>query len=250
MKCIAIDDEPLALKLLAGYCSRVPSIRLLGAYTDPLDGISYIRSMKPDLIFLDIRMPDISGINIAQDLDKDTLIIFTTAHREYAVEGFELDVVDYLLKPFGFERFLKAYAKAEERFTALQKPDLRHAGDDKTVSFKYNYQRIRLPLHSILYIEADNDYIKIVTPDKTYTPRMSLRAMESLLSASGFIRVHKSFIVDVGKIKSFSKEKIITDRKQIPLGRSYCKEFLDKMASAKQDIAATPSSEPKNPAAT
>ncbi|MDR1343316.1 MAG: LytTR family DNA-binding domain-containing protein [Prevotellaceae bacterium] len=243
MKCIAIDDEPLALKLLAEYCGRVPSIRLLGAYTDPLDGIAYIRTMKPDLVFLDIRMPDISGVSIAQDLDKDTLIIFTTAHREYAVEGFDLDVVDYLLKPFDFERFLKAYSKAEERFTALQKLNLRHAGSDKTVSFKCSYQRVQLPLHSILYIEACDNFIKVVTPDKTYTPHMRLKAMENLLSASGFIRVHKSFIVAASKIRSFSSEKVITDRKHIPVGRHYHKEFLSKMASAKQSIAASRSRE-------
>jgi DNA-binding LytR/AlgR family response regulator len=236
MRCIAIDDEPLALKLLDNYCSRIPSIRLLGAYTDSVEGFMYIRSLKPDLLFLDIHMPDISGIRIAQGLDEDTMVIFTTAHREYAVEGFDLNVVDYLLKPFDFERFVKACAKAEERFlTAHKKPVPEDRNGEKTVSFKYNYQNVQLPLQNISYIEAFDNYIKIVTPTKTYMPVMTLKAIESLLSSSGFIRVHKSFIVAASKIKSFSSEKVITDRRPIPVGRRYRKEFLDKMKAAKRE---------------
>jgi DNA-binding LytR/AlgR family response regulator len=235
MKCIAIDDEPLALKLLTHYCSQTPSIQLLGAYSDPLEGISYIRSMQPDLVFLDIRMPDISGINIAQVLEKDTLVIFTTAHKEYAVEGFELDVVDYLLKPFGFERFLKACNKAEERFLlSKKKKSPEQTSEGKTFSFKYNYQNMQLAFHSILYIEAFDNYIRIVTPDKTYMPVMTMKTIENLLPASGFVRVHKSFIVAVSKIKSFNSEQVVTERKKIPVGRHYRRDFLDKMEALKR----------------
>ena len=236
MKCIAIDDEPLALKLLTRYCSQIPSIQLIGAYTDPMEGISYIRSMQPDLIFLDIQMPDISGVNIAQAIEKDILVIFTTAHREYAVDGFELDVVDYLLKPFSFERFQKAYAKAEERFfSSLKKNNLEQIFDEnKTISFKYNYQNIQLPLHSILFIEAFNNYIKIATPDKTYIPIMTMKTIQDLLPEKEFIRTHKSFIVAVSKIKSFDSEQVIIDSKKIPVGRSYRKSFLNQMELLKQ----------------
>ncbi|MDR2680075.1 MAG: LytTR family DNA-binding domain-containing protein, partial [Tannerella sp.] len=209
MKCMAIDDEPLALKLLAHYCGQVPSIQLLGAYTDPLDGLSYIRSLKPDLLFLDINMPEISGVNIAKSLEKETMVIFVSAHREYAVEGFELDVVDYLLKPFGFDRFMKAYAKAEERFLSKHtKPVAEPTHDGKIISFKYNYQNIQLPLSAILYIEAFDNYIKIITSAKTYMPVMTMKTIQSLLPAEDFVRVHKSFIVAVGKIKSFNSEKV------------------------------------------
>ena len=235
MKCIAIDDEPLALKLLTHYCGRVPSIQLLGAYTDPLEGLSYIRSMQPDLIFLDIRMPDISGVNIAQDLGRDKLIIFTTAYKEYAVESFELDVVDYLLKPFSFERFLKAYNKAENRFlSSLKKNGFEQASNNKTISFKYNYQNTQLPIQSILYIEAFDNYIKITTPDKTFMPVMTMKKIQTLLPEDEFIRIHKSFIVAVSKIKSFNAEQVITNQKKIPIGRSYRKFFLNKMESLKQ----------------
>ena len=236
MKCIAIDDEPLALKLLMHYCGQVPSIQLLGAYTDPLDGLSYIRSAQPDLVFLDIRMPDISGVDIAQALKKDMLIIFTTAHKEYAVEGFELNAVDYLLKPFSFERFQKAYAKAEERFLSLQqKNNLEQTTDSRTISFKYNYQNIQLPLHSILYIEAFDNSVKIVTFDKTYMPVMTLKAIQNLLPEAEFIRIHKSFIVAVNKIKSFNSRQVITDRKKIPIGRNYQKDFLNRMEVLRLD---------------
>jgi len=235
MRCIAIDDEPLALKLLTHYCSQVPSIQLIGTYTDPLDGLSYIRSLQPDLIFLDIRMPDISGVNIAQMPGNDKLIIFTTAYKEYAVESFELDVVDYLLKPFSFERFLKAYNKAEDRFlSSMKKNDLEQVSDSKTISFKYNYQNMQLPLQSILYIEAFDNYIKIVTPDKTYIPVMTMKKIQNLLPEDEFIRVHKSFIVAVSKIKSFNAEKAITERRKIPIGRSYRKIFINQMESMKQ----------------
>jgi DNA-binding LytR/AlgR family response regulator len=231
MRCIAIDDEPLALKLLTHYCSRIPSLRLLGAYTDPLDGIAYIRSMQPDLIFIDIHMPDLSGIHIARALEKDTLVIFTTAHREYAVEGFNLDVVDYLLKPFDFERFLKAYEKAEQRFrsSSQQTAVPEQAAGGKTVSIKYNYQNIPLPLHSILYIEAFDNYVRIITPDKIYMPVMTMKTILNLLPETEFVRVHKSFAVAINKIRSFNSARIIIDRKEIPVGRSYRKDFLQKM---------------------
>ncbi|MDR0750146.1 MAG: response regulator transcription factor [Tannerellaceae bacterium] len=236
MRCIAIDDEPLALKLLTHYCSQVPSIQLLGAYTDSLEGIAYIRSMQPDLIFLDIRMPDISGIHIAQALKKDTLVIFTTAYREYAVEGFDLDVVDYLLKPFDFERFLKAYDKAEQRFRSSSKTSVpEQVTGCKTVSIKYNYQKIQLPLPSILYIEVFDNSIKIVTPDKIYMPAMTMKTILNLLPETEFVRVHKSFTVAIDKIRSFNSVQVVIDRKKIPVGRNYRKDFLQKMEAMKRE---------------
>jgi DNA-binding LytR/AlgR family response regulator len=234
MKCIAIDDEPPALKLLAHYCSRVPSVQLLGTYTDPLEGIAYIRSMQPNLVFLDIRMPDISGIDITRVLEKDTLVIFTTAHREYAIDGFELDVVDYLLKPFGFERFLKAYNKAEERFLSLQKKKNVKQAAGKTIAFKYNYRSVQLPLPAILYIEAFDNYVKIVTPGKTYMPVMTMKKIQEFLPEAEFLRVHKSFIVAVGKIRSFNSEQVVTESKTIPVGRYYRKDFMDRMEALKR----------------
>jgi len=235
MRCIAIDDEPLALKLLEGYCNQIPSIRLLGTYTDSMEALTYIRLLSPDLIFLDIHMPDLSGMDIADALDKNTMIIFTTAYKEYAVEGFELDVVDYLLKPFDFDRFLKAFSKAEERFrSSSSKTVPEQTPDSKTFSFKYNYQNIQLPLHTILYIEAFDNYVKIVTPDKTYMPVMTMKTIQNLLPEAEYVRIHKSFIVAISKIKSFNHEQVITERKKIPIGRRYRKDFMEQMDALKR----------------
>jgi len=234
MKCIAIDDEPLALKTLCHYCDQVPSIQLLGAYTDPLDGLSYISSLQPDLIFLDIRMPELSGIDIANALGKDTLVIFSTAHREYAVEGFELNIVDYLLKPYGFDRFMIAYTKAEERFQMSLKKTVREQPDStETLMFRCNYNNIKLPLSEILYVQAFDNYIKIVTPNKTYIPVMTMKNILNQLPESGFVRVHKSFIIPFARIKSFNSETVATDKIQAPVGRTFQKDFLEKMRRLK-----------------
>jgi DNA-binding LytR/AlgR family response regulator len=233
MRCIVIDDEPLALKLLTQYCSKVPSLQLIGAYTDSVEGIAYISALKPDLVFLDIQMPDLSGLQIADSLDKNTLVIFTTAYEQYAVAGFDLDVVDYLLKPFDFERFRKAYAKTEERFQSALTKSMAEQNVDEIISFKCNYQNIQLPLNAILYIEAADNYIKIVTADKTFMPTMTLKNIRNMLPETRFIRVHKSYIVPIDKIKSFSSEKVITDKIRIPVGRAYRDDFLEKMNEMK-----------------
>ncbi|GHS94549.1 DNA-binding response regulator [Bacteroidia bacterium] len=229
MRCMAIDDEPLALKLLTRYCSKVPSINLIGAYNDSVEALCYIESLEPDLIFLDIHMPDLSGIQIANSLNKKPLIIFTTAYEQYALTGFELDVVDYLLKPFDFERFLKAYAKAEERLQSSLIKSVQGKNVDEIISFKCKYQNVHLPLHSILYVEAFDNYIKIVTPNETYMPVMTMKNIQKLLPEERFIRVHNSYIIPIDKIKSFSREKVTTDKIQVPVGRAYSKEFFKRM---------------------
>jgi DNA-binding LytR/AlgR family response regulator len=234
MKCIAIDDEPLALKLLSQYCDRVPALHLSGTFTDPLEALSHIRSMQPDLLFLDIHMPDISGIDLAETLKENALIIFTTAHREYAIEGFELNVVDYLLKPYGFDRFLTACTKAEERFRmSLKKPVPGQLNKDEILILRCNYQNIQLPLSDILYIEAFDNYVKVMTESKTYMPAMTLKNILNLLPQSEFIRVHKSFIIPVARIKSFNHEIVVTDKIQVPIGRTFQKDFFERMNGLK-----------------
>ncbi|MDR2057708.1 MAG: LytTR family DNA-binding domain-containing protein [Dysgonamonadaceae bacterium] len=235
IRCIAIDDEPLALKLLTRYCHKAPFIQLIGAYTDSIKGLSCVKSMDPDLIFLDIHMPDLSGMQIANALNKNILVIFTTAYKQYAVEGFDLDVVDYLLKPFDFERFLKACTKAEERIkSSLVKSTMEQNGFNELFTFKYKYQQVQLPLRSILYIEAFDNYIKIVTPDNTYMPVMTMKSIQKLLPETRFIRVHNSYIVPIDKIKSFNKGKVMLDKIQIPIGRTYGKTFFKKMNSVEE----------------
>lgn len=230
MRCIAVDDEPLALKLLTRYCEKIPSIELLGAYTDPMDALSYIRSLSPDLLFLDIHMPDLSGIEIVRYFaDYKPLVIFTTAHKEHAIEGFELDVVDYLLKPFRFERFQKACRKAEERYRSNQLPEPENSLSEESITFKNNYQTVCLPVDSIQYIEASNNNIRIVTPNQVYTPLMTMKSIWDFLPEGKFVRIHKSYILPVNKIRSFNSEKVITEAIQAPIGRAYLKAFVEKL---------------------
>jgi DNA-binding LytR/AlgR family response regulator len=162
------------------------------------------------------------------------LVIFTTAHREYAVEGFELNVVDYLLKPFGFDRFLAACTKAEERFRmSREKVAPEQSKPDEILMFRCDYQNIRLSTSDVLYIEAFDNYVKIVTPEKTYMPVITMKSMMFLLPETGFIRVHKSFIVPIARIKSFNHEVVVTDKIKIPVGRTYQKDFLNRMSVLK-----------------
>jgi DNA-binding LytR/AlgR family response regulator len=230
MRCIAIDDEPLALKILGHYCDRTPSISLLGCYTDPLEGLLHIRASQPDLLFLDVCMPDMTGIDLAEALNGDVLVIFTTAHREYAVKGFELNVVDYLLKPFDFARFTSACAKAEDRLL-LSRRDIAPAQPttEETLLFRCNYRHIQLPMSRIVYIKAFDNYVKIVTEGKTYMPAMTLKTVMKLLPEAKFVRVHKSFVIPVSGIKSFNHETVILDRTKIPIGRTFLKDFLERM---------------------
>jgi DNA-binding LytR/AlgR family response regulator len=179
-------------------------------------------------------MPDLSGMDIAGSLNKNTLVIFTTAYKEYAIEGFELDVVDYLLKPFDYNRFLKAYTKAEERFQTALKKSAPEVLNDEIITFKCSYQNVKLPLHTVQYIEGFDNYIKIVTPEKTYMPVMTMKYIEQLLPETRFVRVHKSFIIPVDKIKSFNRERGITDRMEAPVGRTYRREFMEKMEALKR----------------
>jgi DNA-binding LytR/AlgR family response regulator len=227
MTCIAIDDEPLALRLLTRYCGQASDLQLLGAYTDPLQGLAHVRRAQPELLFLDVHMPDISGLHIAQTLPPQTLIILATAHKEYALEAFDLNVVDYLLKPFSLDRFLAACQKARLRLPQADPAD--PPAHSPSLTFRANCRTVRLPHADILYIEACNNYVKIVTPAKTYLPALSLKTIQNLLPETHFFRIHKSYIVALAHIRSFSRDQVVTERRALPVGRMYCKCFLERM---------------------
>ncbi len=241
IRCVALDDEPLALKLIENYCERVPNIELLGTYSDPFDALTCIRTSQPDLIFLDIQMPDLTGLDIAGVLDKEILVIFTTAYKQYAVEGFNLNVVDYLLKPFDFNRFSAALDKVQDRLRILddkktgipENEGIGGQGDmeiqPEYIVFKYNYQNHKLPVHYILYLEAYDNYVKIITQEKIYMPIMTLKNIEQILPEGKFVRVHKSFLVPVEKITSFGSHHVMIGDKELPIGKAYKTEFLKKM---------------------
>ena len=221
MKCIAVDDEPLALELMETYIAQVPGLELLTTFTDAISAWGFLKKNQVDLVFLDIQMPDINGIQLAKSLDrKNPMVIFTTAYSKYAVEGFNVEAVDYLLKPFEFSRFMVAVNKAKEQ-KAL-KPTTPVLEDEQAIYVKSDYQNIRIATRDIQYIEGFDDYIRIhVDTGKSIYTLMSLKSMLEKLPASEFIRVHRSYIIPVKRIKRIHNQQVQLGDKEIPIGKSY-----------------------------
>jgi DNA-binding LytR/AlgR family response regulator len=222
IKALAIDDEPLALSVIETFCSQVNYIDLQKTFTKPNEALKHLNKYPVDLLFLDIHMPSLTGIDFYKNIEQNTMVIFCTAHGQYAVEGFNLNALDYLLKPFTFERFQQATEKAKDYFSQLS--------SQKTVEHIFvraDYSLQKITLDDILYIEALDDYLKIyLYQQKTIVARMTMKTMLEKLPASDFIRVHRSFIIPVKKVESL-RNKIfqISDRK-IPVGNSYEAEVL------------------------
>ncbi len=230
---IAIDDEPLALQLVSGYIEKTPGLNLMGKFDNPLDAIDYLATKAVDLVFVDIRMPDLSGLEFTRSMVKGPKVIFTTAYEKYALDGFRLDVVDYLLKPFSYEEFLKAVQKAQ-RLIRLEKGAPDHIDANNEYLFlKSDYKIKRINFNDILYIEGLKDYVKVYTKNSS-NPVLSLTTMkliESKLPESKFMRVHRSFIVNLEKIDTIERSRIVFGKTYIPVSEQYkdkFQEFLDK----------------------
>jgi DNA-binding LytR/AlgR family response regulator len=215
--CIAIDDEPLALQLISEYCQRISFLRLEKTFTNTDEAHAYLVENTVDLLFLDIQMPDINGVQFYKNLSKKPPVIFTTAFKDYAVEGFNVDAVDYLLKPFEYDRFLKACYKAKEYIEFLNSQELQM----NSIFVKVNYEIMKINLKDIDLIEALDDYIKIYIPPTPVLTLMTLKNIAEKLPTRDFIRVHRSFIVPIAKVDKFSKTKLWVKGKEIPIGSSY-----------------------------
>jgi DNA-binding LytR/AlgR family response regulator len=229
-KCIIVDDEPMARDVIKRYIQQMPKLKLMGEFGNAIDATIFLQEHSVDIIFLDIRMPELSGTEFVRSLRTIPKIIFTTAHKEYAHEGFELDVTDYLLKPIRFDRFLRAVNKAFPQ--KQQEPDspLLMAGENKAVaSFIYlrvDRKMVKVLLDDILYIESDKDYVKVYTDKGYLITRQTIASVEAMLSDSKFIRVHRSFIVSLSKLKSFTAESVEIGNKELPIGKLYRNVFL------------------------
>lgn len=224
MLCIAIDDEPIALTVISQFCQRKGGIRLI-TFSEPMKGLEAIMEMKPDLAFLDIEMDGINGLEIARKLPSSTCFIFTTAYMEYAMDGFELDAVDFLHKPFSYERFEKAVDKAVRRIGSVQQEE---AG--KNIVVKQEYNNVSIPVSDILYIEAMENYSKIFrkSQKQCVLTRNNLKSIAEMLPERNFIRIHRSYIVAMDKIVSFNKRELkLIDGQCIPIGRQYA-ESVEK----------------------
>jgi two-component system, LytTR family, response regulator len=229
-KCIIVDDEPMARDVIKRYIQQMPKLKLMGEFGNAIDATIFLQEHSIDIIFLDIRMPELSGTEFVRSLRTIPKIIFTTAHKEYAHEGFELDVTDYLLKPIRFDRFLRAVNKAFPQ--KQQEPDspLLMAGENKAVpSFIYlrvDRKMVKVLLDDILYIESDKDYVKVYTDKGYLITRQTIASVEAMLSDSKFIRVHRSYIVSLSKLKSFTAESVEIGNKELPIGKLYRNIFL------------------------
>jgi DNA-binding LytR/AlgR family response regulator len=226
MRCIIIDDEPLAIELITFYVQQTPMLNLLGSFSDASQAIEFIQNHEIDLLFLDIQMPHINGIQLLKSLNKPPMVIFSTAFNEYAVEGFELQAIDYLLKPFDIKRFQKAVKKADELYC------LKKAAEPQTEPFifvKADYQMLKINISSILFIEGWDDYIKIYVSDKPILTLMSLKSIMEQLPHQEFVRVHRSYIVPIKKIESIRNKVIKIASKEIPVGSTYAESLYHLM---------------------
>ncbi len=220
MNAIAIDDEPIALDVVRMHSSKVPFINLQATFTNAFEAMAYLQHNKIDLIFLDIKMPDISGIDFLNSLGNPPMVVFTTAYAEHAVKSFELDAVDYLLKPFSLVRFLKACNKALE----LQLLRRNHSGNNEPayIFVKDGYEQVRVVLDDILYIEASGNYTLIhLSGEKLLSTRVPITEMGMLLPKDKFIRTHRAFVVAKDKISKFDRSNVTIGTKNIPIGTSY-----------------------------
>jgi DNA-binding LytR/AlgR family response regulator len=223
IKAIALDDEPLALKIIETFCGQSETIQLEKTFSKPNDALKYINNFPVDLIFLDIQMPSVSGIDFFKSIDKEIMVIFTTAYSEYAVEGFNLNAVDFLLKPFTQERFDQAVAKANEYYSYINNTE---NTKQPYIFIRADYSLVKIKLTDIIYLEGLNDYVKFhLDNQKPVVARITLKNLSERLSHTDFIRVHRSYILPVDKISHIRNRMIFihSDDKMIelPIGRSY-----------------------------
>jgi two-component system, LytTR family, response regulator LytT len=230
---IAIDDEPLALQLIVDYIQKTPNLMLAGQFENPLEAAQFIIKNPIDIVFTDIQMPGLNGIEFTRSMLNGPVVIFTTAFTKYAIEGFKLDVADYLLKPFTYEEFLTSVHKAERMISSIRKPADDVLSNSEFLFLKSDYKIKRINFQNILYIEGLKEYVKVYTmlSDKPVLSLSSLKNLELKLPADKFMRVHRSFIVNLEKIETIDRSRIVFGKKYIPIGDQYkekFQEFLDK----------------------
>jgi DNA-binding LytR/AlgR family response regulator len=224
IKAIAIDDEAPALKVISNFCDRTEGVRLEQTFLAPAEALRYLQSTSVDLIFLDIQMPSLSGIELYRSIGTGTLAIFTTAYSEYAIEGFNLNAVDYLLKPFTLQRFQQAVAKATEYLSFRTSPPR-----TETLIIRADYSLIRIPVADILFIEAADDYLKIHRESKSpFLARMTMKSILEMLPADQFIRTHRSYIVSIPHIDNVRNKTISLAGQEIPISNNYETAFFEK----------------------
>ena len=233
IKCAIVDDEPLAVNLLASYVEKIPFLELCGKYTNATDALQGIGETPVDLLFLDIQMPELNGLELSRMVPETTRIVFTTAFNQYAIDGFRVNALDYLLKPISYAEFMEACNKALQWFQLVQQneqqPATRAEEEPTSIFVKSEYKLLQINLDDIRYIEGLKDYVKIYTEQLSHPilSLMNMKAIEQMLPASRFIRVHRSFIVQKSKIREIERNRIVFGDVYIPIGDSYKQAFQD-----------------------
>ncbi len=231
IQCIIVDDEPVAREILENHLSKIAVINIAGSCKNAVEAFNLLSAEKIDLVFLDINMPEFSGLSLARSINREVKIIFTTAYREYAVDGFDLRAVDYLLKPISFERLLQAINKYLDENTPVPVPETNELVPEKSDYFFVRSDRkmVKICFSEILFIESLSDYVKIHLEDKTVVTRETITSIEAKLPKDEFLRTHRSFVVALVKIDSFTSELVEIGKKQVPVSRSYKTEVLERL---------------------
>jgi two-component system, LytTR family, response regulator len=229
IKCVIIDDEPIAREIIREYISKLNELEVIAEFKKATDAISFLNENKTDLLFLDINMPEISGINFARSLSNPPAIIFTTAYREFAADGFELQAVDYLVKPIPFERFLKAvnhYIRLHSKSIEIPVSEKREKPEDLFILLKDSKKTHKIFLGDIKYIESDGDYIRFYLQNRKLMIRGSLASMEATLPPGLFLRIHNSYIINLKKINAVTLHSVEIDSTELPISRSHKEKVL------------------------
>lgn len=230
LSCYIVDDEPLAIEVLQAHIENLGAIELKGSFQNPVNAFQALHQQPVDLLFLDIQMPTLTGIDLIKSLANPPMVIFTTAYREYALTGFELDVIDYLLKPISFERFLQAIGKVY-KYRAGTAQAHESTADDSILYVQAENRKVKIVLDEILFLESQRDYVKIVTAIRTIVVHEKTSVLEERLRQHGFLRIHRSFIVPISKIESWSVCEVGIGEYVLPIGRTYSSE-LQKVLKA------------------
>jgi DNA-binding LytR/AlgR family response regulator len=227
ISCLIVDDEAIAREIIATYLSKIPNINTVDNCSNAIEAFNFLRNNKVDLVFLDINMPEVSGISFARSINKDIKIIFTTAYRDYAVEGFELQAVDYLLKPISFNRLLKAINNYFDIYSELNNTITQETSNIDFMFVRADRRMIKIDFNAIIYIESYSDYLKIHLSNGTIITRETISSIEVKLPNKKFIRIHRSYIIALANIISFTNDEITINKKSLPISRSYKKEVLN-----------------------
>ncbi len=224
VKCIIIDDEPLAIRVLENHIEKIPWLKVSYTSTDPVAALEQIKNKSIDLVFLDIQMPELNGLELIQSMANTPVVIFTTAYRQFAADAYDLDGLDYLVKPIAFPRFLKAVNKYVDRYghqKDLPLVNLPKSADSHSFFIKTGREMTRIEVNDILYIESLKDYVQIYLPDKKYIYKARISNLEEELQDDQFLRIHKSYLIPIDKITAVSPTHVRLGEKEIPIGRTY-----------------------------